>query len=50
MLLDEKSFLDYKLGTNMVDTYNEQILQHQRHFRGTSKHFGTFLSETKKLN
>jgi hypothetical protein len=33
-LFDEKSFFDYKLAANLVDTDHEQILQHQRHFRG----------------
>jgi len=46
-LLDEKSFLDFKLVTNFVDTNNETILKHQRYFREFV--FGFCLPENQPL-
>jgi len=49
-LLDEKSFLDFKLCTNLVDTSQEQILQHQRHFREFCFQFSLPESDPLKSN
>ena len=32
-LFDDKTFYDYKLCANFVDSQNQVLLDHQRHFR-----------------
>lgn len=34
-LMDEKTFMDFKLAANLVDTDDEKFVAIQRHFRGT---------------
>lgn len=33
-LMDEKTFMDFKLAANLVDTDDEKFVAIQRHFRG----------------
>ena len=39
-LLDDKTFMDFKLCANAVDTHNMKLLHEQRIFRGEKAFFG----------